>query len=252
MTSSILLGASAANPQEEVRADFLSSPEVSYDANMDMYMMTKDTSTDDLKIGLSRKFASIEPSILISSLNSVGYYPDKYAFNGDEFRQINYIAQLCDYFISQSNYIIVPDGTPVGDVPMLVATWEANNTKYDFNCLTNRELSHSYQNALACFQKQTGNCATYTAAFNSIVHSIPLNPETGLVDYNYENPVHYTVAEVTNNPIDHAWSAISLDGVTWSFWDITFYDANPRRTVYLNNPHADFGGVDNNHQNPTM
>lgn len=250
-TFGLALGISAVSPQTEVRADLLSNSHVTYDQANDVYVINRDMSVKDPLLDMQRQFAEIDPAILSTATDDVKIHGDQFRLGGEAFRELDEKAKLCDYFVSQSEPIIVPQGTKASAVPMKVAKWVADNMEYDYNCLKDRKLSHSYQNALNCFQKGTGNCATYASAFNSLVHSAPINPETNKVDYNCENPVYYKVGVVNNQRGSHIWSTISFDGTTWSFWDITYYDID-RDKVYLNNSKADFGVTDKYHADVYM
>lgn len=138
----------------------------------------------------------------------------------------------CQRWLSDHLPKIVPEGTPWKEALGLCADWIADNMVYDRDALRDPVRTRAYQSAVSCFFGGTGICATYATAFDSMVHYLPIDPDTALVSWRAEDPVHLETKYVGNDA--HLWSAVwEEDG--WHFYDITFYDndGGARRPEYL-------------------
>ena len=139
----------------------------------------------------------------------------------DRYNAMNSIESACDLWLQEHMPQLVPQGTPVLQVPGVCAQAVADMMTYDRDALSDQELLLSYQCALPCFRDGTGVCATYAFAFDAMVSYAPYDPSTGLVDYAAGDQAHLTTAYVRNQT--HAWSAVMLpDG--WHYYDVCFYD----------------------------
>lgn len=128
---------------------------------------------------------------------------------------------------------IVPQGTSRYDVGKLVTLWLADYMEYydeaaeqDANGMGSDE-HWLYINADTGFIEHKGICVTYALMFNSIVHYVPINGETGLVDYDIDpHDAHYFTTRYISTK-DHAYSAITYgDYDYWHFYDPTWYDSD--------------------------
>ena len=148
----------------------------------------------------------------------------------DGYNTLNSIEQECDLWLQDHMQQIVPQGTPVADVPMVCASAVADMMTYDLAALTDINLRRSYQSALPCFRYGTGVCSTYAYAFNAMVSYAPYDAATGQVDYTAGSPEHLCTGFVANS--SHAWSAVMYpDG--WHYYDVCYFDTS-HDPVYLN------------------
>lgn len=189
---------------------------------------------DDEETSLLITMSENDPAVCPTSLNSIWHVDGRLCIREDEFNRLSDIEELCESFVDANLQEIIPEGTPMAEVPETAARWEASVMTYDRESLSDSAKLRAYQNAASCFTEGKGICATYATAFNTLVQSAPLDPATGLVSYACETPVHFKTRYVYNS--SHAWSAVSSDGgATWHFYDVTFYDGDGRgdRPQYL-------------------
>ena len=126
-------------------------------------------------------------------------------------------------WLAQNAPAIVPSGTKRSDAILKAADWVADRMTYDYTAVNNPQLLKSYQNAMSCYKDGKGVCTTYATAFDAMIAYLPINPQTGCVDYTCTSAVYIDAMLVAN--ADHAWSAVAeTDG--WHMYDITFYDNN--------------------------
>ncbi|MCR4628457.1 MAG: hypothetical protein K5760_02510 [Clostridium sp.] len=169
------------------------------------------------------------PAVGMTTLDKV-YSTDtgSILISSESAEKLDAIQNQVDSWIADNIRNIVPQGTPVADIPYVAANWVADRMSYDRAAIGDSELARSYQSALRCFTDGKGICATYSYAFNSIVSAVPA--ANGIVDYNASNPSYLVARFVYNN--DHAWSAVNDNGI-WRYYDVCNYDAN-RNVSYLN------------------
>ncbi len=134
----------------------------------------------------------------------------------------NYISKIIPY--------IVPQDTPLEDIPLLCADYESGILEYDYRL--HERISSGDQKAYEegwnyfdhpeiSLKTGKGNCTSYSGIFCMLVSAIPVNPDTGKTDYNCLNPIYLESAVVGNKY--HAFTVIDMDG-TWHLYDICFYD----------------------------
>ena len=150
----------------------------------------------------------------------------------EDYQAMLQVHASCEAFLAGNMPSIVPQGTTWKKALSLCAAWIADHTVYDHAAEGDDARMRKLQSAVSCFYSGTGVCATYSTAFDSMVHFLPLNPETLCVDYTSKDPVHLDTRYVSNGT--HEWSAV-LEPDGWHFYDITFYDGDgsTRREEYL-------------------
>ena len=150
--------------------------------------------------------------------------------DGQNLNMLESIQNQTDEWLAANMAVIVPQGTPSDRIIPICADWVADRMTYDYSANSNKALGRAYQSALSCFTLGTGLCATYAYAFNSMVSYVPVNPETGTVDYTAANPTHLQTRFVYTSR--HAWSAVYENGA-WHHYDVCSYDLMNRDSRYL-------------------
>lgn len=197
------------------------------------YTVSAPVSTDPVT-SLLVAMSESDPAVCPTSVYGMYYADGKLLIEESDFIRLSGIEDTCEAYVAANLPNIVPEGTPMDQVPAKAAAWEASAITYDENAAHDYAALASYQNAESGFLKGKGICATYATAFNTLVQSTPIDPATGLVSYACAEPVHYKTRYIFNKV--HAWSAVSSDeGKSWHFYDVTFYDGDgePNRPEYL-------------------
>lgn len=167
---------------------------------------------------LQEAMSKSTPAVPYTRLSSYSNINGRQVINAESFQMIMTEEKACEDWIAGNIKLIVPQGTPAGNAYILVADWLADHCYYDYSAKGLRNA----QSAYLAFYQSRGICATYSAAFNSIMSALPI--ANGVVDYTAANPSHIETRFVNNSR--HAWSAWSLDGLTWFQTDATYYDGN--------------------------
>ena len=191
------------------------------DVNGVTYYGVSTPASDDPNTSLLITMSENDPAVGPTSIDSTRLIDGEKMIREDDFLRLSEIEDSCEAFVSANLPEIVPEGTPMDQIPTKAAEWEASHMSYDYNDMYNRD----YQNASHGLLEGKGICATYATAFNTLVQSTPIDPATGLVSYTCPDPVHYETRFVYSDL--HAWSAITCDGgKNWRFCDVTFYDGD--------------------------
>lgn len=131
---------------------------------------------------------------------------------------------FCADWLKNNMPLICPTGTPMNEVIPRCIEWVCANLTYDSSApVTGKDAD--YQSAYTAFNGSgLGVCATYSAAFVSMVSYVPIETGTSYVNWNTENVWYFESGQYMNNV--HQWSAIK-DPVTgtWRQYDITNYDS---------------------------
>lgn len=217
-----------------------SNDAASYFTYKNGYYFVTNPESSNPKTSLSIALDHAAPSVNLTTLDKYYTYTwpngkTECCIKAEDFKNLLSINQQCENWVSANLSSIVPNGTPVANIPAVVAAWVAAHMTYDDAAVNDDALCHSYQSALSCFTSGTGVCSTYALAFNTLVQSVPVNPQSGLTDYSCTDPLYYDTRYVNNE--DHAWSAIRFGSAdSWHYYDITYYDngSYPARSEYLN------------------
>lgn len=140
-----------------------------------------------------------DPAVCPTSPNQIIRYNGRMHIPASEFVRLPNLEDGCEAFAAANLPKIVPEGTPLDQIPVRAADWVAVMT-YD--------------------------CDTFSdTAFNTLVQLTPFDPAAGLVRYPCANPVHDETRYAYSGK--HAWSAITCGGgKSWPFCGITGYDGN--------------------------
>lgn len=128
------------------------------------------------------------------------------------------------------------------DVAIRCVLMYCNGFNYDYNMAKNQTGSMKKEFTLSAssfsmIQKQNGVCVGFSSAFRSLLESVPFDPETGLVNWDSDNPIYMKVAILRNKT--HMWNAVQNDDGTWTWYDATLGSSVSKETVnsmsdYLN------------------
>ena len=192
--------------------------------------------TDSNSPFIQEAMSNSTPAVPYTRLSA--YYKNingKQAMSSQNFKMIMSEEKACEDWIAQNIQSIVPQGTPAINTYVIVADWISDHCYYDYSLRGAKEEGRCAQSAYMAFTQGRGICATYAAAFNSLMSALPI--ENGIVDYTASNPAHIQTKFI-NNGI-HAWSAWSFDGTNWFQTDVTYYDYfDKKQKVYLVMPPA--------------
>ena len=141
-----------------------------------------------------------DPAVCPTGPNQIIRYNGRMHIPASEFVRLPNLEDGCEAFEAANLPKIVPEGTPLDQIPVKAADWVAAVRIYDCDTLSD-------------------------TAFNTLVQLTPFDPAIELVRYPCANPVHDETRYAYSGK--HAWSAITCGGgKSWHFCGITGYDGN--------------------------
>lgn len=140
---------------------------------------------------------------------------------------------FCVDWLKNNMPIICPNGTNMNEVASRCAQWLGDNVNYDYTAYAAKD-TWKYQSAYTAFDGTgLGICATYSAAFVSMVAFVPIETGTSYVNWDTENCWYFETGQYYGG--GHQWSVVK-DPVTHEMhqYDVTWYDGVDRpHTEYL-------------------
>lgn len=94
---------------------------------------------------------------------------------------------------------------------------------YDYDAASESFAKAEAQSGYYAMVNGKGICASLSRLFRCLVEAIPFNPDTGLVDWECDNPEYLTVINVSGN--NHQWAAINFgDLIGMRYYECTNHE----------------------------
>lgn len=155
-------------------------------------------------------------------------------YDGDSVYTAIAVQNEADAWCAANLPGIVPSGTDQNTAATMIAQYIADHTLFRDPVSAGVPAFHAMgQTALPVLYENVGVCANYSAALNTMVHFLPVNPLTGLVDWDCTSGTyHIPVREITlADNLLHARSSVFIQD-RWRVIDATWYD-NTGNSRYL-------------------
>lgn len=133
----------------------------------------------------------------------------RYTITDDDVQKLIDHQKALDEWSEAAARRVVPDGVAKKTAAKDAYWYITYKFPYDYAAVEDTNLMLEAQSAYYCLENGKGICASQSKLFRCLVEAIPLNPETGLVDWNCAEPDHLQVYLVKND--NHQFAAIRFE-----------------------------------------